>query len=133
MKDFDTWNEKKKGVDARIPDENFFCNVREVWWCALGVNIGGEQDGKGDESSRPVLVLRVFANNTCAVVPLTTSTRKNPYYFPLGAVDSEQSFAIVSQVKTIDKRRLKQKIATVERGIFRAVVERIKNVLFPNG
>lgn len=33
-------------------------NEREVWWCAIGVNVGYEIDGKGKDFARPVLVLK---------------------------------------------------------------------------
>lgn len=133
MKNFDAWNEKKKKIEQKLVGGKVFCNAREVWWCALGLNVGNEQDGKGEESARPVLVVRVFANNTCVVVPLTTSTKVNPYYVAVGNVDGEESRAIVSQVKTIDKRRLKQKIATLDKSIFSTVLESVKKALFPNG
>ncbi|MFH1170496.1 MAG: hypothetical protein V1704_02965 [Candidatus Vogelbacteria bacterium] len=42
-KDFDQWNERKKGLHNR--DRVPFYHEREIWWCALGVNIGSEQDG----------------------------------------------------------------------------------------
>ena len=53
-KDFDTWNENKKKIHAKM--SAVFYHEREVWWCALGVNVGYEQDGSGPEYYRPVLV-----------------------------------------------------------------------------
>ena len=31
--------------------DNIFFREKEVWWIALGVNIGFEQDGKGKNSA----------------------------------------------------------------------------------
>ena len=56
-KDFDKWNENKKSVNNS--SKNKLYRSREIWWCTLGVNIGFEQDGTGDNYERPVLVFRV--------------------------------------------------------------------------
>jgi len=57
-KDFDCWNEIKKGIDGR--EKIIFCNKREIWWCSLGLNVGVEEDGKNQLFKRPVLVVKVF-------------------------------------------------------------------------
>ena len=83
-KDFDGWNEEKKATNNR--EDRLLYHEREVRWCRLGVNIGFEQDGTGGDHSRPVLILRGFSANVCLVVPLTTSTKKNPYHVSVGNV-----------------------------------------------
>jgi hypothetical protein len=45
-KDYDGWTNKKKRLDARVLPMDFFFLEREVWWAAIGVNIGREEDGK---------------------------------------------------------------------------------------
>ncbi|MFA6404571.1 MAG: hypothetical protein WCW03_01010 [Candidatus Paceibacterota bacterium] len=46
FKDFDLWNTHKKHLDkSKSPD---YFHERDIWWCAIGVNIGSEQDGKND-------------------------------------------------------------------------------------
>jgi len=37
-KDFDKWNNDKKGLDHK--SKNVFFHDREVWWCKIGVNVG---------------------------------------------------------------------------------------------
>ena len=46
-KDFDSWNEAKKGLDSY----DVFLPIKEgeVWWCSIGMNIGIEMCGKGQE------------------------------------------------------------------------------------
>ncbi|OGG59191.1 hypothetical protein A2765_01200 [Candidatus Kaiserbacteria bacterium RIFCSPHIGHO2_01_FULL_56_24] len=41
QKDFDRWNKEKKHLhgDGGRP----FYHVREIWWCAVGTNIGFEK------------------------------------------------------------------------------------------
>ena len=36
---------------------------REIWWASLGENIGFEQNGKDENFSRPVLILKKFNNH----------------------------------------------------------------------
>ena len=53
-KDFDRWNRHKKKV-TDVADRPFY-HTREIWWCAVGVNVGNELNGTGkehDHSFRP--------------------------------------------------------------------------------
>ena len=65
-KDFDTWNEEKKGLEIVAPDTLIF-HEREIWWSSIGLNVGDEEDGKNDLFERPVLVLRKFNNKVAWV------------------------------------------------------------------
>ena len=102
-KDFDKWNKRKKEIDAEEPN---FYHEREIRWCSLGVNIGFEQDGTSEAYKRPVLIIRGFSRHVCLVVPLTTSTKRNPYYMSVGIVENVEAFAILSQIRLIDTKRL---------------------------
>ncbi len=55
-KDFDSWNIQKKNIDRTETVPQF--NEREIWFVKLGLNVGFEEDGKGNECMRPVVVLR---------------------------------------------------------------------------
>jgi mRNA interferase MazF len=55
-KDFDGWNGRKKTLNGAEGTALF--HEREVWWCALGVNIGFEQDGRGGDFERPAIILK---------------------------------------------------------------------------
>lgn len=57
-KDFDEWNQEKKRIHAGVNPAYGW--PREVWWCALGINVGAEIDGKNNNFERPVLVMRVY-------------------------------------------------------------------------
>lgn len=56
MKRFDEWNIQKKKVND-IQDD-LFVKAREVRYAQLGVNVGNEEDGKGKDFKRPVLILK---------------------------------------------------------------------------
>lgn len=84
LKDFWKWHTKKERIDA-APGKALF-HEREIWWCALGTNVGYEQDGRSEEFTRPVVILAKFNLDSCLVVPLTAKAKKGKYYFPVGNI-----------------------------------------------
>src|SRR5215203_4923320 len=105
--DFFGWAKIKERVDKRKQAPYF--GVGQIWWCSLGANVGTEQDGKGPQYVRPVVVLTKFNEHSCLVVPLTGRERQGRYYLYLGAVGDRPSSAILSQLRLIDSRRLLEK------------------------
>lgn len=114
-KDFDAWNEVKKRTHAERPR---LYTVREIWWCKLGVNIGTEQDGKGEWYDRPCVILRGFGADACLVVPLTTSAREHSLRVPIGLIEGQEAKANLSQIRVIDTRRLEEKVGFLEAEAF---------------
>ena len=114
FKSFDVWNQKKKALDADNTNRVYF-HEREIWWCSLGVNIGFEQDGKGKDYERPVVILKKFNARCCLVVPLTTAIKTGKYYFQLGEIDKKSTTAILSQLRFIDRKRLINKVGRVSK------------------
>ena len=114
-KDFDTWNVKKKHAES---EESRLYTTREIWWCRLGLNIGFEQDGSGEEFLRPCVIVRGFGPRVCMVIPLTTSGSKHPLRVPLGEVDGKTATALLSQIRSIDTRRLVEKIGFLDKEKF---------------
>ncbi|MDQ5928036.1 MAG: mRNA interferase MazF [Patescibacteria group bacterium] len=113
-KDFDEWNEIKKETDDSSPR---LYTVREIWWCRFGLNIGTEQNG-GDQFSRPCIILRGFGPDACLIAPLTTSRKEHHHRIPIGTVSGRSAKANLSQIKTIDTRRLIRKVGFLEKDIF---------------
>ena len=126
-KDFDEWNEKKKKLHDKHGD--LFYHEREIWWCALGVNIGFEQDGSGKEYRRPVLILKGLSARTCLVVPLTASSQKHPLRLLVGIVGNKEARVLLSQLRVIDTKRLISKVGYVEKGIFEIIRKAVKAML----
>ncbi len=127
MKNFDNWNIQKKEIDGN--DQEKLYRPRQVWWCSLGVNVGFEQDGTGTEYQRPILVLRGFSKHVCLVVPLTTSLKKNPYHISAGIIDGKQAFAIISQVRLIDTKRLIKQMVLLDIPVFDTIKKAAKDLL----
>src|SRR3989344_302505 len=102
-KDFKKWHGIKENLDGRKSE--IFFHEREIWWCALGVNIGFEQDGHGETFERPAIVLKKFNLDACLIIPLTAKAKEGTYYFPVGQVDGREATAVLSQVRFVDRRR----------------------------
>lgn len=126
-KDFDKWNLKKKEIQAQKP--NVFYHAREIWWCSLGVNIGFEQDGSGEEYYRPVLVLKGFSKQICLVVPLTASVQNHPLRPSIGVVENKEAHALLSQMRVIDTKRLVRKMGYLGKDMFEKIQKTVKELL----
>lgn len=127
MKDFDSWNEKKKLIDVR-PHVPFY-HAREIWWCSLGMNIGFEQDGAGKDYYRPVLILKGMSRSTCFVIPLTSSLAIHRLRPSVGLVGGKQAKAILSQLRLIDVRRLVSMIGYLDKEMFMLIRKAARDML----
>lgn len=127
QKDFDNWNNQKKSI--HLSGENKFYHSRETWWCSLGVNVGFEQDGTGEEKQRPILILKGFNKHVCLIIPLTTSHKKNIYNISVGVIDKKKASAIISQVRLIDTKRLSNKIGMLDKTLFEEIKKAVKNLI----
>lgn len=121
-KDFDSWNEKKKLLNNS--DVSFY-HERDVWWCSLGINVGFEQDGKGEDFSRPVLVIKGFSKNVLLCIPLTTKLKEGKYYHDISLGDEIKRKVILSQIRLIDSKRFEEKICTIDEIQFNAIKQKI--------
>jgi len=124
-KDFWTWHSKKEKVDEKAT--RVFFHEREIWFCHLGTNVGFEQDGKGENFGRPIVVFRKFNNEVFWGVPLTTRTKGGKFYFPItiGIGDDTSRKAILSQLRLLDAKRLYQKIGTIDSATHKRLEEAI--------
>lgn len=126
-KDFDNWNERKKTIHALAINPPY--HPGEVWWCHLGVNIGFEEDGTGENSERPVVIVKRFNPSLCWVIPLSTSVKSNPYYVSVGSVDSKPASAIISQMRPVDTKRMINLIGLMDKGVFYKLKQAAKGLL----
>lgn len=129
QKDFWRWHYKKEQLNDTKGQALF--HEREVWWCALGANIGCEQDGGGELFTRPVIIIKKFNLDACLIVPLTARSKKGAYYLPIGMVGEEEAIAILSQLRLVDRKRLARKITTIEQVVFEKLIEAIVKACFP--
>lgn len=129
LQKFDCWNKQKKEINA-IGEIPFFFKEREIWWVTLGLNIGFEQDGKGEFFKRPILIIKKFNKHVVLAVPLTTKHKEGKYYVECVS-NEDQLFrmAIISQIRLIDSKRLIDKIGMVNEQSFREIRHAIRALL----
>jgi len=111
MKEFDKWNEVKK----RTENKKIIAQIRqrEIYWANIGENIGFEQNGKGNDFMRPLLIFKKFSNNIFFGIPLSTSRKNGDWYFEFSFKDDKLSTALIVQGKLFDVKRLDRKIGKI--------------------
>lgn len=125
-KDFRAWHNKKEILhqsDCRV-----FFHEREIWVTHLGVNVGFEQDGKGSDFLRPVLIIKKFSKSLLWCLPLTRKQRKGNYYFPFN-FKSNLSIVTLSQIRVIDAKRLKYKIGDIAPEYYQLIKQKLRQFL----
>jgi len=126
-KDYQVWTPEKEKINNNESVRPGF-HEREVWYCHLGENVGFEQDGKGDQFLRPVIVLRKFNNEIFWAIPLTSTIKKSNYYFTVTLEDNKSS-AILSQIRLVDAKRLSHKIGDVTKEEFEELKKKLKDLI----
>ena len=128
QKDFDVWNEEKKMIHEHAHAPLY--HEREIRWCHFGVNVGFEQDGTGVGRARPALILKGFSWSVfCLVIPLTTSAKQSPYHVAVGEIGGRAAFAIISQLRLVDTKRLEALVAILDKQAFERIRKAVKDML----
>ena len=106
-KRFNEWIEKKKSLHftGRCP----VIKDGEVWWCAIGENVGVEVNGKNTPFSRPVVILKKLSRHSFMGVPLTSKFHEGSWYVHFVFKDADE-YANLSQARTFSTSRLYDKI-----------------------
>ena len=132
--DFDKWcNIKKK---TNIKKREFFVEAGDIVFIKIGKNIGYDQNGKGEEFLRPVLVLKVFNKSLFIGVALTSKEKKGKDFIKIDFYKKDklfQSTAILMQIRTYDNKRIKYKKGSMRKKEFLEVLNHFKNVTLQNG
>jgi mRNA interferase MazF len=126
-KDFQKWHKKKEEVEKT--DVRPFFHEREIWYCALGVNVGFEEDGKGKDFLRPVIIFRKFNNSVFFGIPLTHTKKNSRFYYSFSFGEHVGSVAVLSQMRLIDARRLSHNIGEISEVDFVSLKEKFKALL----
>lgn len=100
----------------------------DVFYADLAGTVGSEQGGV-----RPVVVLQNEKGNrfskTVIIAPISSKLAKPPLPTHVTVPDSileKTSMVLLEQVRTIDKRRMGQKIGALDEGLMKQVDEALK-------
>ena len=126
-KDFSDWHKSKTQIDHL--EISPFYHEREVWWCALGLNIGFEQDGKGIDFARPVLIIKGFSRQVFLCVPLTTKPKKGKYYHPISLKDGIERKVILSQIRLVSVKRFRRFLRKISPNQFSLIKNKLIDFL----
>lgn len=128
MKDYQGWMDKKQDIERASRAPSVF-HRKEIWWCAVGINIGREQDGKHALYERPVLVLRKFNDQLAWIVPVS-SKRKVGEYYMCREYDGVVYTFLLSQLRLVSTKRFYRKMRAIPPEDFLLIQQRIAHILF---
>lgn len=114
-KDFDAWNKNKKELE-NTPIKKYV-HPKEIWWCSLGVNLGAETDGKGENFERPVIVIKVYNKETMIVLPITTKQKDDQFHHKIQTT-GRTVWVKLTQMRVISSKRLLRKIDLLDEASF---------------
>jgi mRNA interferase MazF len=131
-KDFIKWHGKKSAIETIV--KRPFFHEREIWFCYIGANVGFEQDGRGEDFIRPIVIIRKFNNEIFWGIPLTKAKKKlnskaKKYYYLFSFMPNIESAAILSQIRLIDGKRLSRRIGSMTETQFRELNKKLKALL----
>ena len=129
MRNFDDWNKIKKSIEINSIESKGFPREGEVWMCHLGKNIGCEQNGGGDNFSRPVVIVKKFNNLMFWIIPLSTKQKNFDFYYNFNDSDNKKISAILAQLKLMSMKRLKRKIAEIDKNNFSNIKLKLREYL----
>ncbi len=126
-KDFDNWNNIKKVIHTQKNIIKF--QQRHIIFMKMGVNVGYEQDGKGEDFLRPVLVYKKFNNRVFLGIPLTSKSKNDKFHFKFEYKKGKNSYAILSQVRLFDIKRAKYYDGKISKSYFKKLQEKLINLI----
>ncbi len=134
MKEYDEWNKVKKNLTKNR--RKLGIKPRDIFWVKIGQNIGDEEYGKGSEFLRPVIVVKQLTSDLFIGVPTTTALKEDSDYFHNIFYKSKtdeniNSVAMLLQLKVLSKKRLLNKMGTVNQKEFEIIINKIKGLIDP--
>jgi mRNA interferase MazF len=128
-KNFDNWIILKENIHEKTQQPRFF-KERQIWWCALGENIGTETNGKSEFFSRPVLIYKKLSQNTFVGLSMTSKDKKGSWYVPI-TQHGKESKVVLSQIRVMDEKRLYKLMGELDDTDWQKVIDRFKNLYCP--
>lgn len=125
---FENWNKKKQKLDQKMQIKAY-CKIGEVWITSVGQNIGYEQNGKGKDFLRPILIIKKFNNQMVWAIPLTSVPKNLSFYHNFTDPFGNEVAAILAQLKLFSTKRLYRKSYRIKEKEFYKITKLIKQLL----
>lgn len=127
FKDFINWIQYKIYLNSKAKFPKF--KEGEIWWASFGVNVGVESDGKNEKFNRPVLAVKKFNRRQFWAVPLTSKAKPdNDFYYEI-SIKGKDSNLILTQLRTLDSKRLQDRITKINNSELRNVLKKLQKLL----
>ena len=104
------------GLKEKIHNNNSvppLFNDGEIWWCAVGENVGIEINGKGEAFSRPVYIYKKLSRDGFLGIPLSTILRKGSWYVEI-SFQEQKIMANLAQCKVLSFKRMYEKMGALD-------------------
>ncbi len=98
----------------------------------MGQNIGFEQNGKGENFVRPVIILKKFNKNMFFGVPLSSQEKEGTFYYNFKFLKNgkiNKNIALLSQMKLYSSNRLLNKIGMISKENFLELKTKLKSLI----
>ena len=128
MSPFDAWCPVKQSLTARTKVAPTV--EREIWWCSIGFNVGGESYGKGPRFTRPVLILKKLNYATFIGIPMSTKLKVRDDYHIL-TFDGKDVALMLGEIRKFDSRRLADKMGILSEEKFKLAWQAVLKCIQP--
>lgn len=116
--DFSEWMDLKEELHGANRLRTF--HDGEIWWCAMGRNLGVEINGKHETFSRPVLVLKKLSRFGFMGIPLTSQSHEGDWYVTF-VFGGKREIAVLAQARVMSVARLYSKMGDATNGDLKRV------------
>lgn len=90
-----------------------FFSEGDIWWTAVGENVGIEINGKSELFSRPVLVFKKLSELGFLGIPMTTQEHVGSWYVKI-RFRGRDIRAVLSQIRVFSVKRLYDRMGTID-------------------
>lgn len=127
---YNNWNE----IKITIEYENIIVGFKErdIFYMNMGKNIGFEQDGKGENFVRPVVIIKGFNKNMFFGIPLSTKMKEGKFYYKFQFQKKDElveNIALLSQMRLFSTKRLLNKIGVISKEDFIKMKNEFKSLI----
>ena len=127
---YNNWNKIKK----EIANDNITVGFknRDIFYMNMGKNIGFEQDGKGDNFVRPIVIVKGFNKYMFFGIPLSTKIKEGKFYYNFKFNKKDEiveDIALLSQMRLFSTKRLLNKIGMMNIDDFNKMKSKFKNLI----
>ena len=112
IKKFLEWIRQKEKLHNNIYLPPLFKEA-EIWWVAVGENIGVEINGKSGHFTRPVLIFKKLSRDSFLGIPMSTQPKVGTWYTNLRQGGKEVT-VILSQIRIFSSNRLYEKVGELD-------------------